>query len=248
MAKNILMAFFVIWSIHLSAQTTGKLDVTVTTSSTGGNYAPRHILAIWIEDDSGNFVKTLLAYADRRITHLNEWEKSTDQKDIKYNRTDAITGATKSSHDTRTCSWDGTDYNKVLVTDGKYFVCMELTDKNASGNYSKYEFEKGDNNSLTPLNVPSFSSISISWMKSGTVDVNEIEIMENVRVFPNPANNVFFIRGENISEIEVLNLSGKVIFKNSGISKIDMSKYKNGIYLARIKTNSGIIVKKLVKE
>ena len=248
MTRNILIVFFVLWGIQLSAQTGGKLDVSVTTSPAGGNYAPRHIIAIWIEDDSGNFVKTLLAYADRRITHLNAWEKSTDQKGIKYNRTDAITGATKGSHDTRTCSWDGTDYNKVLVADGKYFVCMELTDKNASGNYSTFEFEKGENNSLSPQNAPSFSSISISWEKSGAVGINEVVVEDNIHVFPNPANNIFFVRGENITEIEVLNLSGKIIFKNKGTTRIDMSNYKNGIYLARIKTNSGTIIKKLVKE
>ena len=248
MTRNILIAFFVFWGIYTSAQTEGTLNVTVTTSTAGGNYAPRHVVAIWIEDESGNFVKTLLAYADRRITHLNAWEKSTDQKGIMYNRTDAITGATKSSHDTRTCSWNGTDYNKVLVADGKYFVCMELTDKNASGNYSKFEFEKGENNSLSPQNAPSFSSISISWEKSGTVDIDEFWHDAKVQIFPNPANSIFFVRGENITEIEILSLSGKVIFKNSGTTRIDMSNYKNGMYLARIKTNSGTIIKKIVKE
>ena len=47
----------------ISAQTNGTLSVSVTTSSTGGNYAPRNIVAIWIEDSSGKLVKTLLAYA-----------------------------------------------------------------------------------------------------------------------------------------------------------------------------------------
>ncbi len=142
MKRFVLIMFIAITGIQLSAQTTGKLDVSVTTSSTGGNYAPRNIVAIWIEDESGNFVKTLLAYAEKRIQHLNTWEKATNAKGSMYNRTDAITGATKSSHGTRTCSWNGTDYNKNLVADGKYFVCMELTDKNSTGNFSKFEFTK----------------------------------------------------------------------------------------------------------
>ncbi|HSH19030.1 MAG TPA: DUF2271 domain-containing protein [Draconibacterium sp.] len=205
-------------------------------------------MAIWIEDASGNFVKTLLAYADKRIQHLNTWEATTNLKGIMYNRTDAITGATRSSHGTRTCAWDGTDYNKNLVSDGKYFVCMELTDKNGTGNYSKFEFQKGEDNSVVPQNVPSFSSISISWEKSGTVDINEVAFADKIQIFPNPTKSIFHIKGENISENEILNLSGTLIFKNNGITRIDMSKCRNGIYLARIKTKSGTVIKKLVKE
>lgn len=241
------LIIILIAAFHLSAQTTGKLDVSVATSSTGGNYAPRNIVAIWIEDGSGNFVKTLLAYADKRIQHLNTWEAATNAKSSMYNRTDAITGATQSSHGTRTCSWNGTDYNKSPVADGKYFVCMELTDKNSTGNFSKFEFTKGASNSVTPQNASSFSSINIVWESSGTVGVQEIA-KDNIQIFPNPTKNIFHIKGEDITDIEILNLAGSIIFKNNSTTRIDMSNFKNGIYLVRIKTNSGIVVKKLIKE
>lgn len=242
------LAIFIIIGIQIFAQTAGKLDVSVTTSSTGGNYAPRNIVAIWIEDASGNFVKTLLAYADKRIQHLNTWEAATNLKGTMYNRTDAITGATQSNHGTRKCAWDGTDYNKNLVVDGKYFVCMELTDKNSTGNHTKFEFVKGADNIVAPQNSPSFSSISVSWEKSGTVKVNDIKLEDNIQIFPNPANHVFHVKGNDITGIEILNLSGTLIFKNTSLSRIDLSNYKNGIYLARIKTDSGMVVKKIVKE
>ena len=248
MKRYVLIMFIAITGVQLSAQTTGKLNVSVTTSSTGGNYAPRNIVAVWIEDASGNFVKTLLAYANTRITHLNNWETITSAKGIMYNRTDAITGATQNSHSTRTCAWDGTDYNKNLVADGKYFVCMELTDKNATGNFSKFEITKGASNTVTPQNVPSFSSINLLWEASGTVDAREIALDNDIQIFPNPTKDIFFIRGENISSIEILTLSGSLIFKNSSTTRIDMSNYKNGIYLIRIKEGERTIVKKLVKE
>jgi hypothetical protein len=235
-------------SIQLSAQTTGKLDISVTTSSTGGNYAPRNVVAIWIEDESGNFVKTLLAYADKRIQHLNNWENATNAKGSMYNRTDAITGATQSSHGTRTCSWNGTDYNKILVADGKYFVCMELTDKNSTGNFSKFEFTKGVSSSVTPQNVASFSSVNIVWEPSVTLNSKEITDENNIQIFPNPTKNIFHIKGDNITDIEILNLSGSLIFKNNSTTRIDLSNFKNGIYLVRIKMGNQIIIKKLVKE
>jgi len=243
-----LLLISTLTTIQLLAQTAGNLNVSVTTSSAGGNYAPKNILAIWIEDASGNFVKTLLANADKRITHLNTWEAATTKKGGTYNRVDAVTGATLGSHGTRTCAWNGTDYNKNLVADGIYYVCMELTDKNATGNFSKFAFTKGENNTVTPANVASFSSLIIKWVASGTTAVQETALTNDIQIFPNPANNVFHVRGDNISEIEILNLAGVLVLKNNSTTHIDMSNFKNGIYLVKIKQGNTSVVKKLVKE
>jgi hypothetical protein len=248
MKRFVLIMFIAITGFQLSAQTSGILNVSVTTSSAGGNYAPRNIVAIWIEDSSGNFVKTLLANADRRIEYLYTWKAITTAKGSMYNRVDAITGATLTSHGTRTCTWNGTDYNKNPVADGTYYVCMELTDKHAQGNYSKFAFTKGENNLVTPPNVTGFSSVSIQWEASGTVGVQDIVLDDHIQIFPNPTKNIFFIRGENITSIEILTLSGSLVFKNNSTTRIDMSNYKNGIYLVRIKDGDRTIVKKLVKE
>lgn len=59
---------------------------------------PRNIVAIWIEDASGNFVNTLLGRADKRITHLNTWKTATSKEGRTYIRVDAVTGATLSCH------------------------------------------------------------------------------------------------------------------------------------------------------
>ncbi len=98
--------------ITLYSQTSGELTVAVTTSKAGGNYAPRNIVAIWIENSAGIFIKSLLVYGDKRKTHLNNWQASTSAAGSEYNRVDAITGATKSSHGTRNCTWDGTDLTR----------------------------------------------------------------------------------------------------------------------------------------
>ena len=51
-----------------------------------------------------------------------------------------------------------------------------------------------------------------------------------------------------MTEIEILNLSGSLIFKNSSTTRIDLSNYKNGVYLVKIKDGDRTLVKKLVKE
>ncbi|KAF0236393.1 MAG: hypothetical protein FD181_2830 [Prolixibacteraceae bacterium] len=248
MKPFVFVMILVFANVQLSAQTIGKLNVSVATSSAGGNYAPRNIIAIWIEDSSGNFAKTLLANADRRIEYLYTWKAATTAKETMYNRVDAITGATLTSHGTRTCTWNGTDYKKNMVADGTYYVCMELTDKHATGNYSKFAFTKGANNLVTPPNVTGFSSVNIQWEASVTVGIHDIAIDDGIQIFPNPTKNIFHIRGENITSIEILNMSGTLVFKNNSTTRIDMSNYKNGIYLVRIKEGDRTIVKKLVKE
>jgi len=173
MRKTILSFFIVLQTvIILNAQTPGKLSVTVTTSEAGGKYKPRNVIAIWIENEQGNFIKTLLVYANKRKTHLNNWQASTAAVGSEYNKVDAISGATKSSHTTRDCSWDGTDHTGSIVADGKYYVRMELTDKNSTGNNSSFLFTKGTNpDEQNPSNESSFSSVSINWTPATITEI-----------------------------------------------------------------------------
>ncbi len=248
MKKLVVTAFAVFQIVFVSAQTTGTLNVSVTTASTGGNYAPKNVFVIWIEDASGNFVKTLTANAEKRIQYLYKWSASTAAKTTRYNRVDAVTGATLGSHGTRTGTWNGTDYDKKLVADGTYYVCFELTDKHAQGNYSRFAFTKGADNKVTPANATGFSNISIQWNASGTTDAEIVEVQNDVQIFPNPSGNVFTVQGNDIRKIEVLSVSGVFLFENSNNNKIDLGNYVNGIYLARIKTGNKTVIKKLVKE
>lgn len=247
--KKIYLTYiiFCFVSTTLWAQTPGELTVSVATSETGGKYAPRNIVAIWIEDDDGNFVKTLLAYANTRKTHLNTWQASTSAAGSEFNVVDAITGATKSSQGTRLCSWDGTDVDGELVQDGVYHVWMELTDKNSTGNYSSFSFTKSNiAENLTPNNVPSFGSISIDWEPDETTVISETGITDNVIIYPNPGTGRYTIEGKNIQEIEIRTIDGKLISKTENTS-IDISNQPNGVYVVVIKTDNEKIVERLIK-
>jgi len=136
------------------------LTVSVVTSTTGGNYSPKHVVAIWVENSAGTFVKTLTVYAEARKYDLTNWNSISGG-----NVTDATTGATQSNFGTIYGSWNGTDSKGVAVPDGTYRLCMELTDKGSTGNFSYFTFTKGTvAESQTPSNVPSFSTITIKWV------------------------------------------------------------------------------------
>jgi hypothetical protein len=248
MKKAVLTVVLILFALSwISAQTDGTLTVSAMTSTAGGNYAPKNIVAIWIEDAQGNWVKTLLAYAQTRKTHLNTWEASTTAAGTPFNTVDAITGATRSSHSTRTCTWNGTDVNGTLVSDGTYKVRLELTDKNNTGNFSTFTFTKGPTaENQTPANVPSFSSITITWAPVIT-SVQEPSPENNYEVIPNPTTGVIKVFGENIREVKIMNLAGSMIYEGTSVS-IDISTQPDGLYFVKIKTDKGVVTKKFMKK
>ena len=174
----------------VTTSTPGLLTVTATEGTSGGGYSPKHCTAIWIEDGSGRFVKTLLAYAAGRKTHLNNWETATSAT---YNVVDAISSATKNSYATITCTWDGKNFAtpREELPDGTYTVKMELTDRNNTGNLATFTFNKGTETlSLTPANQPSFSNVRLNCVPAIT-DPNDTDgdgVLNNLDNCPNKAN------------------------------------------------------------
>lgn len=230
----------------LFSQTSGELSVTVTTSATPGNFAPKNIVAIWIEDEAGNFVKTLLAYAQQRKTHLNTWQASTGAAGSEFNTVDAVTGATRTSHGTRSCTWNATRFSGNLVDDGTYKVWMELTDKNGTGNFSSFSFVKGpDPVALTPANVPSFANISITWSPAAPSEVSSTRLEDGYSIYPNPSEGLYFISG-TIDTYEVRSIPGEILQSGRG-SIVDIRQFPDGVYLFILKTEKGVFVKKALK-
>ncbi len=248
MKKNLLfIAIGLLSAVGLFAQTSGVLTVTTTTDDAGGNYAPRNILAIWVENESGEFVKTLMAYAANRKTHLNIWQASTAAAGSEFNVTDAITGATRPSHSVRECTWNATDFNGNLVSDGTYKLWMELTDKNGTGNYSSFSFLKAEIDTImTPFNLPSFQNITIHWNPAGVGIFSEPEKAE-YSVSNNPGSGIYQIKGKEFDLAQVMTMSGELLFETKS-SVIDLSKHTSGMYLIYISRDGKKEAIKLVKQ
>ena len=244
MKKYILFSFFLFVLVSMTAQNTqGQLTVTATTTTANGSYAPNNIVAVWIQDSSGKFVKTMLILANTRKAHLTNWVTATPVG----NSTDATTGATQSSHGTRTCYWNGTNTSKVLVADGTYTVKLEMTEGNSGSRVGTFTFYKGPNAvTLTPANIPSFQNISIQWVPaiSGIEDVKLAKLYE---VYPNPTKASIFVNGTDINEVEILSLSGKSLLKSEEQS-VNLSSLAQGTYLVQIRSKLGTVLMKIIKE
>lgn len=119
-----------------------QVMVTVTTVTTNRDYAPRNVGALWIADANGRFVKSVAVWAATRANYLRNWVMSTTAAGVARNRTDAVTGATARNHMMpHAGTWNCTDSKGALQPQGKYQLCMEMTEANATGAYRCVPFD-----------------------------------------------------------------------------------------------------------
>jgi len=98
---------------------------------------------------------------------------------------------------------------------------------------------------------------SLCYLITG-VGINEDGINSVIVIYPNPTSGLITIEGEDIEVVKVFDVNGKRIYetvianevKQSPINtlNIDLSTYSKGIYLVNVKTNSGVVVRKVVLE
>ena len=82
--------------------------------------------------------------------------------------------------------------------------------------------------------------------------VVENQIFEDFKIYPNPNNGSFEIQMTNLSaetEIEILDLHGKVIYRNNFYNKnqnINIENISRGIYIVKATQNGNIRTKKFM--
>jgi hypothetical protein len=123
---------------------------------------------------------------------------------------------------------------------------MELTDKNATGNFSSFSFTKDVMQvNLTPMNMPSFSGITITWEPVITT-IEDNYKAKNIIVYPNPTKGISFIRGKSILQIQIRSASGELVH-HTNFSKVDISNQPDGIYFLLVETTEGTFSRKILK-
>jgi hypothetical protein len=72
---------------------------------------------------------------------------------------------------------------------------------------------------------------------------------KEAKIYPNPANDVLHVEGNEVILVEVYNIMGQsVLSVNENFKSINISSLQNGIYFVRLKTNDGEKTVKLVIE
>lgn len=163
----------------VSAPASADLTVTFTTSANGGNFAPKNVVAVWIEGPGGAFVKTIGRWAATRKGSLVAWKTAAGTQDA-----DAISGATRANHTPPlTVTWNLLDKAGAVVPDGTYTIRMELADSNASqpaqNHQGTFTFTKGPTPMMQTTSGGGFTAVTIDFApvgancNNGVVDMGE---------------------------------------------------------------------------
>jgi len=91
---------------------------------------------------------------------------------------------------------------------------------------------------------------SYAYLYRGTVRIDENQVENDVKVYPNPVNSTLNIESvSNINNIQVYSIHG-VLISNTSVntkkSQIDVSNLVTGVYMIQLHTNTGVITKRVV--
>ena len=128
-----------------------SLYISFETTKPGGRYGDRNVHAVWVEDEAGNFVKTIGLWGQKHAKQLAKWKRSTDdmRSDI-----DARTSATVRAYKKYDIEWDLKNKLGEEIADGKYVIKFELTNGNEPENKfnrAAIEFIKGSESYTTEM-------------------------------------------------------------------------------------------------
>ena len=257
-----LFSFVLIFSLakieKVNAQTDGTLTFTYTQAVPSGTTATKNVMALWIEDNAGTFIKTKMRYIGGGTSdHLPTWVSKSAQ-----NIVDASSGATLpvttptavAAFGTKTITWDGKSASTTTtVADGTYKVWIESSYCNPqppNGQHwliTSFTFTKGSTAfHSTPTGDANFSGITIDWVPATSSGVQNMEGKNAVNVYPNPTDGIVKVEIPNAlnGSISVENILGATVYEeNVNISgsttkTIDLSKLAKGTYFVKVKDNS----------
>lgn len=172
------LAVLVVLCLAAPASAQG-VTASFTTTPAGGSFNPKNIVAVWIEDGAGTFVKTIGRWAATRKANLVAWTTKAGANDV-----DAVSGATRPNHTgALTVTWDLKSKAGTVVPDGTYTIRMELADGNtnnaATNNQGTFTFVKSATAQMqTGLTNGGFQGVSINYAatascNNGVIDPGE---------------------------------------------------------------------------
>lgn len=162
-------------------------------------------------------------------------------------------------------SGTNTNLTSVTLIENINLLAVLLKDNN---NLESVNISNGNNqvlNALNLLNCPNLNCIQVddieiannapNWYKDETAVYSEdciLSLEENntlmFSVYPNPTQDVLYIESQQqIEKVKIYNLQGQLI-KDGSSNKLDVSKFKTGLYFVEVTVDGKSTTKKFIKE
>jgi len=130
------------------------------------------------------------------------------------------------------------------------FGSQQIIANNANGAFFVIAADLDNDADIDVLSASQIDN-KIAWYENLTIlDVPAINASKAI-IYPNPVHDTLYvdIPNEDITQIELYNLSGKKVQSNlNNTNQIKVTNLAAGAYLLKIYTETGVIVKKIVKK
>ena len=141
--------------------------------------------------------------------------------------TEAALSATNALYEETLTSGDWTEHNVSLANYAGQTVYVAFRHYNCSDAY-----------------ILGIDDVTIA----ATTGIENVENAANVAIYPNPVRNMLTIEGNDVKNVEVIDMNGRVVLTNDRAGQLDMSTLAEGVYMVRVMSLSGVTAQKVVKK
>lgn len=143
-------------------------------------------------------------------------------------------------------------YTFIGVSGMERSLETEVFQSDENKNYTFTGWGENKNPQIKIITPSSDSTITASFNNSIKTSIDNYEISSNnIKIYPNPSHDKFYITGLNLFKYQIFSLAGELIHSGGETNEIDLYKYSNGIYFIKIiplNSKSSFINKILIKQ
>ncbi|MEO9531626.1 MAG: T9SS type A sorting domain-containing protein [Crocinitomicaceae bacterium] len=162
------------------------------------------------------------------------------------------------SGDKTDAGYNGTDFWLIkLDQNGQYIWDDAIGGTNYDDLWDMFELSNGNfilgGTSMSSLNgdkTENTNGLNDYWImeySSGGLAIEQAVNNLKIEVFPNPVENFVTIKGEEIINVQILDLAGNVLV-NTASDQINLTSLDSGVYFVKVKNSSGgSMTKKFIK-
>ena len=71
--------------------------------------------------------------------------------------------------------------------------------------------------------------------------------LDDVVIYPNPVRNRVCVKGVTACRLDLMDLSGRILFSEENALRLDLTGLQGGVYMLRISTSNGTMLRKIIK-
>ena len=131
---------------------------------------------------------------------------------------------------------------KTIDSETPYWKSYTINLMTVGAGYTNQDVYIAFKNTTTSGYVLQLDNIKITGNDPANIENNEV----NLSIYPNPIVDIITIEVANFQTATFYNMHGELVLK-SNLSQINVSTLPKGIYIIQVKTENGILQKKIVK-